>query len=404
MRRTPGLALMLALVASLVLSAQVRYRPTESGPWRPWSFTGIASARQARGATAADVQAWQATLQGLGAIVKRAPAVAQPIGFAAELWGNLDGYYAGPGEPAGKAVPLAGALSFAAFPLVEFTRNGRLMNEDLKGGETETMGFAVNAIGREMFSSQFPGEWSGEEVAGFTEPKMGEPYAGLTRIDDVFVVKKGEKPLWVPMAIADAVAPVVAQRRRVFENRRDSYAKQQAAFTTWSTPEARAARRAEWAQTAKDLGPKGPGFVADMEKSDAEIEKSRRTSLAPGGPDERGVKDAEREWQEADAILAPLSPAARTAPACYDTSARVLASKFRAAAGAPRSCLPLVTTNWDYFDRMLPRAAPQVVMITGFARCLRPESVANTTLRGGCAINRALLESMDWTAVKAWLR
>ena len=94
--------LAIGVLASVVASAQVRYRPTESGPWRPWSFTAIASARQARGATTAEVQAYQARLQELAAIVKRAPAVAQPVGFAADVWGRLDGYGPpGPGQPTG---------------------------------------------------------------------------------------------------------------------------------------------------------------------------------------------------------------------------------------------------------------------------------------------------------------
>jgi hypothetical protein len=67
---------------------QVRYRPTETGPWRAWSFSAIPATRQQRGATAADVQAFQARLQELGAIVKRAAAVSTPIGFAGELWGS----------------------------------------------------------------------------------------------------------------------------------------------------------------------------------------------------------------------------------------------------------------------------------------------------------------------------
>src|SRR5688572_7311989 len=118
--------------------SQVRYRPTETGPWRAWSFTAVPATRQQRGATAAEVQAFQARLQELGAIIKRAPAVATPIGFAGEVWGHLDGYGpVAPGQPPGRAVPLAGALSFGAFPLIEFQRNGRLANEDLKGGETE---------------------------------------------------------------------------------------------------------------------------------------------------------------------------------------------------------------------------------------------------------------------------
>src|SRR5215207_1501078 len=133
--------------ASVMAIAQVRYRPTETGPWRPWSFTAIASARQARGATAAEVQAFQARLQALAAIVKSAPGVSPPIGFAGEMWGSLADYgNRAPGQPAGRAVPLAGSLGFGAFPLIEFERGGRLVNEDLKGGETETLEFVINQL------------------------------------------------------------------------------------------------------------------------------------------------------------------------------------------------------------------------------------------------------------------
>jgi hypothetical protein len=61
-----------------------------------------------------------------------------------------------------------------------------------------------------------------------------------------------------------------------------------------------------------------------------------------------------------------------------------------------------VRPNWAYFDAKLPRSAPQVVMIAAFTRCLGADSKAVTT-RGGCVINRALVDSMDWDAVRAWL-
>jgi hypothetical protein len=37
-----------------------------------------------------------------------------------------------------------------------------------------------------------------------------------------------------------------------------------------------------------------------------------------------------------------------------------------------------------------------------FTRCLDTRSPAST-IRGGCTINRALIEPMDWDAVRAWL-
>ena len=391
------------LCLSVPLSAQVRYRPTETGPWRAWSFTATASTRQSRAATAAEVQAFQTRLQGLAAIVKRAPAVSPPIGFAGELWGSLAGHdSAAPGQPPGRAVPLAGSLSFGAFPLIEFTRGGRLVNEDLKGGETELLQFVVNQIDGSVYGGSRPQGWGAATIEAFVEPAAGAAVAGLPRIGDVFVVRTNPKPLWIPFALADALQPIAAERRALHDNRREVYAREVAAFATWRSPAARAARRADWQKSAASMGKAGADFLANMEKADPQIEAATERRLAPGGPEETGVRAAERELQEVDGILAALSPEARRAPACHDQRATRLADRFRALAGAPASCRPLVRPNWDYFDATLPRAAPQVVMIAAFTRCLGPSAPASTT-RGGCAVNRALVESMDWDAVRAWL-
>jgi len=404
MRRSDSAAVAAVLCVwfTVALAAQVRERPTEKGPWRPWSFTAIASARQQRGATAADVQAFEKRQQELAAIIKAAPAVATPIGFAAEVWGSLGSYQSPvPGQPAGRAVPLAGNLGFGAFPLVEFMRNGRMVNEDLKGGETETLDFVLNEISGHVYGTSRPQGWGSAELEAFVEPVAGAPVAGLVRVGDVFVVKKNPKPLWVPFAAGDALQPILENRRELFENRRDSYAKQVAEFAEWQTPAKRAARRAEWQKTAAAM-PKGAEFVATMEKTDAQIEAAKKTQLATGGPEEKGVREAERDVKEVEAIIAALSPEQRKAASCYNQSGSRLAEQFRLKDGAPAACRPLVKPNWDYFDPKLPRSAPQVLIVDSFARCLTPASKAQTH-RGGCVINRALVESMDWDAVRAWL-
>ena len=389
-------------ITSVTVITQVRYRPTETGPWRPWSFTAVDSARQSRGATAAEVQAFQARLQELAAIVKRAPAVATPIGFAGELWGSLNSHDADAGKP-GRAVPLAGALSFGAFPLIEFTRNGKLANEDMKGGETELLQFQVNELGPHMYGTTRPEGWGSVQLDAFVEPASGAAVAGLPRIGDVFVVRKNPKPLWVPFPLADALKPIETARREAFEQARDNYTKEVAEFTDWKSPAKRAARRADWQQSAKTMPNGGAEFLANMEKTDPQIEAATAARLAPGGPEEKRVRETERELQEIDAIVKALSPDARSGPSCYDRSATRLADRFRALAGAPASCRALVRPNWDYFDAKLPRSSPQVLMISAFTRCLQPESLGKTTPRGGCVINRALVDSMDWDAVRAWL-
>jgi hypothetical protein len=400
--------LRLALVAICVSAtvsviAQVRYRPTETGPWRPWSFTATDHARQSRGATAAEVQAFQARLQELAAIVKRAAAVSPPIGFAGELWGSLTSHSPAAGAPPGRAVPLAGALSFGAFPLIEFTRGGRLVNEDLKGGETELLQFEVNELDARMYGTTRPDGWGEVQLDAFVEPAAGAAVSGLPRVGEVFVVRNNPKPLWVPLALSDALTPIEATRRTAFEDARDVYAKEVAEFTEWRSPPRRAARRQDWQQAAASMPNGGAGFLANMEQSEPQIEAATAARLAPGGPEDTRVREAEREWQEITGIVAALSPDAQSASSCYDRSASRLADRFRAHAGAPASCRALVRPNPDYFDAKLPRSSPQVLMVAAFTRCLRPESVGATTPRGGCAINRALVDSMDWDAVRAWL-
>ena len=378
----------------------MRYRPTETGPWRPWSFSAISSVRQSTGATAADVQAFEKRLQELAAIVKRAPGVATPIGFAGEVWGSLQGA-SGTG-PAAKRSPLVGNVAFGAFPLIEFERNGKKVNEDLKGGETELLQFHVNDISSSMYGTTIPQGWTSTQLDAFVEPAGGSPVAGLARIGDVFVVKKNPKPLWVPFPLSDAIQPVLENRRELYEQRRDGYQKELAEFTEWQTPAKRAERRADWKQSAATMGAGGAAFLANMEKSEPQIEAATRARLAPGGPDEKSLREAERDFKEADGLLSGLSPEARSAPSCHDERATRLADRFRRKDGAPASCRALVTPNRDYFDAKLPRTAPQVVMIGAFTRCLTRESMAST-LRGGCVVNRALVDSMDWDAVRAWL-
>jgi hypothetical protein len=396
------LCTVVTVTVTVTIAAQ-RDRSKETGPWRPWSFTAIDSARQSRGATAAEVQAFQARLQELAAIIKRAPAVATPIGFAGEVWGNLSGYDAGPGQPVGRAVPLGGAVSFGAFPLIEFMRGGKPVNEDMKGGETELLLFVVNELDGHVYGGTGkPVEWSSADLNAFVEPAAGAAVAGLPRIGDVFVVRKNAKPLWVPFPLAEALQPIAASRREIFESRRDNYAKEVAEFTEWKTPAKRAARRAGWQAAAKSMPKGGAEFIANMEKTDVQLEAAQTARLAPGGPEEKNVRAAEGELKEVDGIVAALSAEGRRAPSCYDRSASRLADKFRAHAGAAASCRPLVQPNVDYFDPKLPRTAPQVVMIDMFARCLRADSV-KATRPGGCVTNRALVNSMDWDAVRAWL-
>src|SRR5690606_23354562 len=111
---------------------------------------------------------------------------------AGELRGSLAGH--DPATGPGRAVPLAGILTFGAFPLIEFTRNGKLVNEDLKGGETQLLLFQVNDIGGHIYGTSRPDGWGDTQLDAFVEPAAGAPVAGLPRVGDVFIVRKNQKP------------------------------------------------------------------------------------------------------------------------------------------------------------------------------------------------------------------
>src|SRR5262249_37310192 len=104
--------------------------------------------------------------------------------------------------------------------------------------------------------------------------------------------------------------------------------------------------------------------------------------------------------------IAELSPVQQASPACYAAKGATLRAKFPAASSA--DCHPLVRPNYGYFNKTLPRSAPQVLIITGIARLLAPADKnnrdANPPSPAGCRANRALVETMDKSAIRAWLR
>jgi hypothetical protein len=66
-----------------------------------------------------------------------------------------------------------------------------------------------------------------------------------------------------------------------------------------------------------------------------------------------------------------------------------------------------VRPNYAYFDKSLPRSAPQVLIITPITRCFdttdRNNQEANSRLPSGCRANRALVETLDKDALRTWI-
>ncbi len=383
---------------ALPLCGQVKYLTTEAGVWKPWKFTAIASARSERGATAAEVKAFEAQLLALNEIVKRTPGVAQPVGFSVETWGNLNAYTApAPGQPAGKAVPLAGGFTFGAFPIFEYTRNGKVIREDK--GETQLLIFEVNELQPWLLMETKPVDWGQVDTDAFVQPPAMETVAGFERHGKIFVLKKRPQSIYAPLPLEAALGLVRQARQAQVENRKEVSAKMAKSYQDWVNPAKRAERRKGY-ETVAAMQKDAAKYLAEMDQFEKTHEADLAKEVAPGGTQERELRSAEAAVAEVDAVLAGYTAAERMGPSCFADKGEGVRERFRP--GTAAGCAPLARPNWGFFDAKLPRSAPQVVILFSFARCV--DNPGKETNPSGCAANRKLVEALDREAVLEWLR
>ncbi len=166
----------------------------------------------------------------------------------------------------------------------------------------------------------------------------------------------------------------------------------------------RVAEAKEGAAAAKMPNPQA--FVKQVEDSIGVEEASLLKEIGPATGTGKNLADAKRALSEVTDWIAQLSPAELAAPSCYAEKGTTLRARFPTVGSA--GCRPLVRPNYGYFNETLPRSAPQVVIITGLKRCFdtadKYNIEANSPSPSGCRANRALIETMDKDAIRAWLR
>lgn len=398
------LAVLLTVCVTVALARpQVRRLADEPGTWKPWKpFTAASSARTSRGATSSEVKAFEATLLELNAILRRAPGVAEPRGYSVETWGSLSGpALAVPGRPDPRKAPLAGSLDFGAFPIFEYERDGKMIRKDT--GETALLLFYVNDPWSD--AGRGPQEWGVEETDAFLQPKAKGEVSGIPLFGDTLVIAKAPETLWVPVSLGASLELVAASRRAEVASFEESLGKFKARLAVVQDPEKRALRM----KTARENAAKMPNpdaFVAQMEAADRAEEQSLLREVGPTAGTGKGLADAQRALAEVTTWMAELPPAERDAPSCYAESSKGLRGRFRTGPGG--ACVAIVRPNYAFFNPALPRSAPQVLTITPVARCFdtanKYNADANNPSPAGCRANRALIETMDKDAIRAWLR
>ena len=406
-RSVAALALIAGVTAAVPVLPQSRSLPDAPGTWKPWKpFAATGGSAQQQKATPALLKAFEAELLALNAILRRAPGVESPVGFSVETWGHLAGYRVpehAPGQPAAGQLPLAGGLTFGAFPIFEYERNGKMIRSDT--GETALQQFLVNQIGQGTIDKGNVLDWGAVDTDAFKKPMPQGDIAGLPRYGDGLVVARDPDALWTPLSQRAALDLVIKARQLVVAGLEESLSAVTARLAVVRDPAWRAKRLKE-AQEAAASMPNVQGFVKTIEESIAVEEASLLKDLGPTTGTGKNLLDARRALSEVTEWIAELPAESLSAPACYAEKGTTLRTRFPAVASA--DCHPLVRPNYAYFNRSLPRSAPQVLIITGIARCFDTANKynrdANSSSPAGCRANRALVETLDKTALRAWLR
>ena len=220
------------------------------------------------------------------------------------------------------------------------------------------------------------------------------------------IIARDPAALWTPLPQRGALDLVVKARQFVVQEFEESMAKFTARLAVVRDPAYRAKRMKE-AQEAVALAkmPNPQAFLKQIEESIGIEEASLVKEIGPATGTGRSLADAKRALSEVTDWIAQLSPADRRRPHATSRRPRRSAPDSR----RPPARLPtLVRPNYGYFNAALPRSAPQVVIITGIKRCFdtadKYNQEANSASPAGCRANRALVETMDKAAIRAWLR
>ena len=232
-------------------------------------------------------------------------------------------------------------------------------------------------------------------TAAFQMPTLERTIAGFPVYGYGLVITKNRAPLWTALTLEAALERVRASRQAHLRAVLKDDDEMKAYFKSVRDP-ATIARRMETAKTEAAKTPNPEKVLAEAAKYYADELQYLATVFASGEGEKARVK-AQSAIDEVTTWLAALTPAQRRAPACYARNGGLPRDKFRIA--PTRDCVPLVQPNADFFNKALPLTAPQVVVAFAIEPCTE-----GARLPGGCAANRALLETLDINAIRAWLR
>ncbi len=387
------IATVLVLVPS-VAAAQARYAWDAPGRWKPWSIEVDNHRYGALRFTSAEVKALEAQMLGLNAILKAARGVATPVGYSAETSGSVTSTDLARGQPDPRTLPLPSSMMFGAFGITEFTRRGTTVRDD--GGETTHLIFRINTMPR---GDAVP-DFIGLESDVMLEPSRGTDVNGMPCHGEQLVLQRKAVPLFTPVTRAEAMQLTVQTLERRVSTARAVLTTLTQALADWRNPQKQAQRMADWRLSASLS--KDPTIITKM----TAFEKTHDTELfalaGPEGIAARNVTVAVQAATAATAAIAAIPEADRGAASCFRSEPGSIEESVQHIEQAPAAdCVPILRPDWTLYNAALPRTAPQLLVIDRVAGCL---DYPLSNVPGNCGANKALLETLDVAAVRAWLR
>lgn len=393
--------------------------------WRTFSEPGRGTFRLIPPQTAAERAQMTATLDALTAILQATPNGSNGEGFWMMDARTLDYFdpFVLPEQTALGKYPLTFNTGLFPFYHSDVETNGT-WQLSVKG-ETESAYFYFNRLpealdGSPLLTEARAGDRPPEPF--YLRPRTTATWRGLPVYEgQALVVARDGRDPWAPVPLSrvlKAAMTAFEADRKGAETRLAGY---KAKLGEVMAPEWEAQKRETFEKTNGELRTSRPSnYGARLRSLENEIAVLRQQAQADANPQ----KDAKGLWYwgpvdaHDDAVrrLAALSPEEASGPACFVelTAAErshgryKMPGTFVPEAGAP-GCRQVVRTNWDYFDLTLPRAAPQILFVRDFGRCVKvagDQLVSAPITRWdyppqGCVQHAEIWREADWGKIAA---
>jgi hypothetical protein len=388
-RRRTALYILAAILIAPVASAQSQ--PRQAGQWLPWKSVPPPEKPGAGQVVSPDeLASFDAELRTLREIVERAPGMSMPpAGFDVTTSGQL---LRDRGEP---DAPIAGVLMLTPVPAALSRSLGTLSRKDYPH-----LDFAVNWLPRRLVDVDgYMEDWHGVGTDAGRATEAPTEFAGFERYGEALVIMPHGAPLWTALGLGDALDLVRASRQLDVEEFQDELKE----MRDWNAKLNDSQYRAEFLRRAREEVKNEPNPEEALAAIVSEVfglQDHMDRSMDP----ELIAKEAQAKQAplaEVTAWLAALSPGERDAPACFVEGGKTLKDRFLA---SPRpDCVDLVRPNPVLFDPARPRTVPQVLTIGPIDSCIDPPPGASEA-SPSCAALRALIETLDKEALRAWLQ